>query len=247
MSLIRVGCAVACLLVSAGAGRAEDAAAPERAGRIGALSGTVSAHGAGQTQWLAAVSDRALAPGDGVWTQPGAQARLELGAAAVALQEKTQVELVALTGADAELRLIQGAIELAVPGIGRGESYQIDTPRGVVRVMQPGRFVIEAGAGAQPTRVTTLEGTAQIVGTESGLIIASGQTGVVTGVDGGLSYAVQPASEPAAETAAAVPKVAPPAETAAVPPDAAPASAPAAMPSEPEPQPESAPKPAAEQ
>src|SRR5208337_4108886 len=97
----------------------------------------------------------------------------------------------------------------AVPGFGPGESCQIDTPRGAVRIMQPGRFVIEAGAGEQPTRVTALEGTAQIVGAESGLIVAAGQTGVVTGVDGGLSYAVQPASAPAVETVAMPPKAAP--------------------------------------
>jgi len=227
MSLIRVGCAVACLIVSAGAGRAEDAAAPARAARIGALSGMVSAHGAGQTQWLAAVSDRALAPGDDVWTQPGAQARLELGGAAVALQEKTQIELVVLTRVDAEFRLVQGAVELAVPGFGPGESCQIDTPRGAVRIMQPGRFVIEAGAGEQPTRVTALAGTAQIVGSESGLVVASGQTGVVTGVDGGLSYSIQPAIAPAAETAAV------PAEPAPAAAEPAAASEPAKAPEQP--------------
>jgi hypothetical protein len=209
MSLIRVGCAVGCLLASVGVGQAEDAASPERTAHIGALSGTVSTRGAGQTQWLAAVSDRVLAPSDGVWTQPGAQARLELGAAAVSLREQTQVELVGLTGVDAELRLIQGTIEVTVTGLGRGESCQIDTPRGAMRVMQPGRFVIEAGGGEQPTRVTALAGTAQLVGTESGLIVAAGQTGVVTGVDGGLSYAVQQAVLPGAETAAVPPEPAP--------------------------------------
>jgi ferric-dicitrate binding protein FerR (iron transport regulator) len=210
MSLIRVGCAAACLIVSAGAGWAEDAAAPERSARIGALSGTVSARGAGQSQWLAAVTDRVLAAGDGVWTQPGAQAQLELGGGAVALQEKSQLELVVLSGVDTELRLVQGEIELTVPSLGAGEHCQIDTPRGVVRVMQSGRFVIEAGAGEQPTRVTAFAGIVQIVGTESGLIVGSGQTGVVTGVDGGLSYAVQQAAIPA--------------ETAAVPPEPTPAS-----------------------
>jgi hypothetical protein len=236
MSLIRVGSAVACLLVSAGPGWAADAASPERRARIGELSGTVSAHGAGQTQWLVAVSDRMLAPGDGVWTQPGARARLEFGSVGVALQEQTQVDLVVLTGSETQLRLIQGTVELAVPALGAGESCQVDTPRGALRVMQPGRFVIDAGGGEQPTRVTTLAGAAQIVGTESGLIVMAGQTGVVTGVDGGLSYAVQQAAMPGAETAAV------PAEPAPVPPPAAAISepAPAAAPSEPTAMPDAA-------
>ena len=246
MSLIRVGSAVACLLVSAGPGWAVDAASPERSARIGELSGTVSTHGAGQTQWLAAVSDRMLALGDGVWTQPGARARLEFGAVAVALQEQTQVDLVVLTGSDTQLRLVQGTVELTVPALAAGESCQVDTPRGALRVMQPGRFVIEAGGGEQPTRVTALAGAAQIVGTESGLIVMAGQTGVVTGVDGGLSYAVQQAAVPGAETASVPLEPAPAApEVAAMPPaamvpDLKPDSTPAA-------DAVSEPKPAAEQ
>ena len=244
MSLIRVGSAVACLLVSAGPGWAVDAASPERSARIGELSGTVSAHGAGQTQWLAAVSDRMLAPGDGVWTQPGARARLELGAVGVALQEQTQVDLVVLTGSDTQLRLIQGTVEVAVPALGAGESCQVDTPRGALRVMQPGRFVIDAGGGEQPTRVTVLAGAAQIVGTESGLIVMAGQTGVVTGVDGGLSYAVQQAAMPGAETASV-----PPGPTPGPPPAALSEPAPVAAASEPDAAPDSGAeaKPAAEQ
>jgi hypothetical protein len=233
MLLVRVGSAVACLVMSAGTGWAGDAAAPERTARIAALSGTVSTHGAGQTQWMAAVSQRVLKPGDGLWTQPGAEARLELGGGAVALKEQTQVELVGLSGSDAELRLIQGIVELTVPALGSGESCQIDTPRGALRVMQPGRFVVDAGAGEQPTRVIALEGTAQIVGSESGLIVSAGQTGLVTGVDGGLSYAVQSAGMPPAETAAVPPAPKPEAALAAAP-------AVAAAPPEAKPAPDSA-------
>lgn len=162
-----------------------------RTGRIGSLSGTVSVHTAGQTKWIAAVSERALAPGDGVWTQPGARARVELGGAAIELQEQTQLELAHVTALDAALRLVQGTLDVRVAAFGPGESWQVETPRGSVRLMQPGSFLIEAGAGEQPTRVTVIAGAAQMVGTESGLIVTAGQTGVVTGVDGGLSYAIQ--------------------------------------------------------
>ncbi len=163
----------------------------DRSGRIGALSGTVSVHAAGQTRWIAAVSERALVSGDGVWTQPGARAKVELGRAAFELQEQTQVEVTNLTGVDAELKLVQGALGVTVPSFGPGETWQVDTPRGAVRLMQPGSFVIEAGAGETPTRVTVIAGAVQVVGSESGLIVTAGQTGVVTGVDGGVSYAVQ--------------------------------------------------------
>jgi len=45
------------------------------------------------------------------------------------------------------------------------------------------------GGPVGPARGT--QGSAQVVGSESGLIVTAGQTGVVTGVDGGVSYAVQ--------------------------------------------------------
>jgi hypothetical protein len=77
--------------------------------------------------------------------------------------------------------------------------------------MQPGSFVIEAGAGERPTRVIVIAGAAQVVGVESGLIVSAGQTGVVTGVDGGLSYAVQftPATAAAEPPAPVDPEAAP--------------------------------------
>jgi hypothetical protein len=205
MSPHRVGLAVACLVGFTLAAHAEEPARPNAGARIGSLGGTVSVRGAGQPQWRPAAAERQLAPGDDLWTQPGAQAKLELGHAAVALQEKTQVQVGTLSGTDTEFRIVQGALELSVPALGRGESYQIQTPRGVMRVMQAGRFVVEAGSGELPTKVTALAGTAQLVGTESGLIVSTGQTGVVTGVDGGLSYAVQLATAPEApaQTAAA--------------------------------------------
>ncbi|MBV8169904.1 MAG: hypothetical protein JO021_24170 [Alphaproteobacteria bacterium] len=216
-SVVR-GCAavVALALASAASLADEGPTGPgdrpgDRAGRIGMLSGTVSVHAAGQSRWIAAVSERALVSGDGVWTQPGARAKVEFGRAAFELQEQTQVEVATLTGVDAELKLVQGALGVTVPSFGPGESWQVDTPRGAVRLMQPGSFLIEAGAGETPTRVTVIAGAAQVVGSESGLIVTAGQTGVVTGVDGGLSYAVQftPATAKVEPTSAAEPDATP--------------------------------------
>ncbi len=204
---VGAGCAAACLLALAGPGRAAEPdteSAADRAGRITELTGKVTVHGAGENQWQAAAAERALEAGAGVWTQPGASARLQVGSAEVELQEKTQAELATLSRQDAELRLVQGTLRLTVPGMAPGESYQIATPRGTVRVMLAGRFVIDAGAGEQPTTVTVLQGAAQVVGSESGLIVSSGQTGLVTGVDGGLSYAIRMVSAP--ETAEATPE-----------------------------------------
>ena len=220
-----------------GADAAEPAAAPppadsvdaaEAASRIAGLSGTVAVHGSGQSQWLAAVAERALAAGEGVWTEPGAKARLEVGAAAVELGEKTQLELAAVDGRDAELRLVQGALDLSVPGLARGASYQIDTPRGAVRVMLAGHFVIEAGGGDQPTKVTVIQGAAQVAGSESGLVVSTGQTGLITGVDGGLSFAI----EPTATASEAPTAIAPPPATDEAP-VSAPTDAPAAPPASP--------------
>ncbi|MBI3515820.1 MAG: FecR domain-containing protein [Proteobacteria bacterium] len=224
----RVAGAVACLLMLAAAGAhagEADAVAPGRDSRISELAGTVSVHVPGQTtQWGVAVVDRVMASGEGLWTQPGGRARLALGGAAVELQEQTQLELANLTGLDTELRLVQGAIGVTVPRLGPGESYQVDTPRGILRIMLAGRFEIEAGAGERPTKVTVHSGAAQMVGTESGLIVTAGQTGVVTGVDGGLSYAVQLAALPGSDRALATePAEAVPSTEAA--PDAAPINA----------------------
>jgi len=120
----RVACAVACLLVISGSGvRAEEmatATVPAPEGRISALSGTVSVHATGQERWSAAVVERKLASGEGLWTQPGAQASVMLGAAALELPEQTQIEITNLSAVDTEFRLVQGALGLSVPKLGRG-------------------------------------------------------------------------------------------------------------------------------
>src|SRR5581483_1802261 len=120
------GAAVAALVLASAASLADEAPTGpgDRAGRIGTLSGTVSVHGAGQTRWIAAVSERALVSGDGVWTQPGARAKVELGRGAFELQEQTQIEVANLTGVDAELKLVQGALGVTVPSFGPGETWQ---------------------------------------------------------------------------------------------------------------------------
>src|SRR5258706_11088876 len=128
-SVVRGGAAITALaLISAASLADEGPTGPgdrpgDRSGRIGALSGTVSVHAAGQTKWIAAVSERALVSGDGVWTQPGARARVELGRAAIELQEQTQLELAHVSPVDAALRLVQGALELALPSFGPGETW----------------------------------------------------------------------------------------------------------------------------
>ena len=56
----------------------------------------------------------------------------------------------------------QGQIYLRLRALAPGETYTVTTPRGAVTIAPPGRYDIVAGDTDNPTRVTVLEGSAQV-------------------------------------------------------------------------------------
>src|ERR1700754_4395464 len=51
---------------------------PARVGRIAAVTGTLSFHNAGDTQWSPASVNYPVSSGNSFWTEPSAQAQLEI-------------------------------------------------------------------------------------------------------------------------------------------------------------------------
>ncbi|MBV9775517.1 MAG: hypothetical protein JO143_00565, partial [Acetobacteraceae bacterium] len=57
---------------------AEEVNPPARVGALTRARGTVSLHAAGADTWSPAAVNDPITPGEGVWTEPGAEARIDL-------------------------------------------------------------------------------------------------------------------------------------------------------------------------
>ena len=140
----------------------QDVTPPARVGAITLLTGTVSFHAAGAESWDPAVLNYPLTAGEGVWTQPGAEARVTLSDTRLVLSGSTELEISTLDERSLVANLPQGEAYVRVRSLLPGETYTLVTPRGAVSIATPGRYIIVAGDAATPTLVTVLDGAATL-------------------------------------------------------------------------------------
>ncbi len=182
-------------IASAAAEAVPDAAnPPARVGRLAQITGTVSTHAADATQWSPAALNTPIVSGDAFWTEPQAQARLELGATAFTMSGSTELDITSIDDHAFAATLPQGELFLAIPTLPAGDTYAIATPRGTVQITAAGRYDIAAGDTADATTLTVVEGAAEITGPSLALQVAATQTATVSGTDnfqGSVGAAVQ--------------------------------------------------------
>lgn len=153
---------------------------PLRVGRMAWMQGAVSFHTADQSDWSPAVVNYPVTTGDGFWTQPGAEAGIQVSDVLVALNATTELDVSNLDETSFVATEPQGEIYLHVGTLTPGETYAIQTPRGTVTIATSGRYEIAAGTTQSPTLVTVLQGTAQITGAPT-LDVPAGGTAEITG------------------------------------------------------------------
>jgi len=156
---------------------------PAIAGRVSDVSGTVSFHAAGDTNWAAATMNYPVTNGDGFWTEPTAHTALQIGDDSVVLAGSTEFEISALDASKIAATEAQGASFLNIPSLPNGQTVAIDTPRGQVQISTPGRYELVAGDTNDATTVTVVEGAAHIEGTGVSLDVAANQTATIGGTD----------------------------------------------------------------
>ena len=154
---------------------------PGRVGRLARLDGTISTHGAGSTQWTPAVLNFPFVSGDSLWTQPAAQADIEVGADLATLADNSELDLATLDDHTLVASEPQGAIFLDLRGVQPGDTYTINTPRGAVQIASDGEYEILAGDTSTPTRVAVVRGAAQFTSGALALRAGPGQMAVASG------------------------------------------------------------------
>ncbi|MGH8042459.1 MAG: DUF6600 domain-containing protein [Rudaea sp.] len=137
---------------------------PSRVARLSYIHGDVSFVPAGENDWVQAPLNRPLITGDKLWTDRDSRASLEMGDAAVRMDQSTSFDFLNLTDNAAQMELTQGTLNLRVRRLYDGQSYEIDTPTLAFVVNRVGEFRIDVEPNGQSTLVTVLSGGGDVYG-----------------------------------------------------------------------------------
>ncbi len=184
---------------------------PARVGRVGRLSGTVSFHTYDQDHWEPATVNYPITTGNAFWTQPGSTADLDIGSTRITLDSTSEFTIDRLDDQNLSATAAQGHVFVEIRDLAAGEQAVLRTPRGTVRLSQPGRYAIVVGDTERPTLVTVDEGAAEVQGPGVSLNVGPHQTAQISGTDSftGSVVAQVPDSFMAAQMARPQPMAAP--------------------------------------
>jgi len=156
---------------------------PTRVGRLAKASGTVSFHTADQDQWTQASLNYPVTSGNSFWTEPKAQAVIEIGANRLYMDQSTELDLTTLSEESLVATVPQGGVYLSLTVASSNDQYEIDTPRGIVTLSEPGGYEIVAGDADNPTVVAVSQGNAEFVAGNVHLSIGPRQSATIWGSD----------------------------------------------------------------
>jgi hypothetical protein len=122
-------------------------------------------------------------PGNAFWTQPNAQAFIEISASRIAMAPATELDVAILTDTAFQATEPEGEVYLRLQATTPDETYAVQTPRGLVSLAGSGRYSVVAGDTQHPTLITVVEGSARIEGPNTTLNIGPGQTASISGIE----------------------------------------------------------------
>ncbi len=137
---------------------------PSRVARIAVEQGTVSFSPAGDDSWYDAVPNRPLTTGDRLWTDRDSRAEVQVGSAALRLDERTLLEISELGDNQLRLTVQQGSAQLRVQADGIGDKIELDTGNLALVVQSAGEYRIDANPANDVTQVAVDAGNATVFG-----------------------------------------------------------------------------------
>ena len=137
---------------------------PQRVARISVIRGDVSFAPAGDNRWVEANLNRPLVTGDQLYTARDARVELDIGAAALRLDEHSRISVRNFDDRTVQIELTEGTLNLQVRRLDDDQTYEVATPTVALVVSEPGAYRIDVDARGDATRVTVLDGAGDVYG-----------------------------------------------------------------------------------
>ena len=137
---------------------------PGRVARLSFHQGTVSFSPAGDDSWYDVVPNRPLTSGDRLWTDRNARAELQVGSAALRMDDQTGIAVSELDDETARITVQQGSLQVRVRDELAGQRFEIDSANLAVVIDAPGDYRFETDPATGTTRVAIAAGRATLYG-----------------------------------------------------------------------------------
>ena len=152
--------------------------APGRVARLAYLSGQVQFAPAGESDWGSVEVNRPMVIGDRLLTGDDGRAVLELGDAAIRIDNDSAFDFLNLDQDNVQIELSQGTLNLAVRQLAQGENFEVDTPTVAFVASTAGTYRIDDDPSGTGSMVTVFQGSGTVYG----------ENGVSRQVAAGTSY-----------------------------------------------------------
>lgn len=157
--------------------------APGRVARLAYKEGQVEMAPAGTEDWTDALLNRPLTTDDRLWVGSGGKAELQLGSAAIYLDEDSGFSFLDLDDNLMHMSLTDGAATIRVRRKSENESIEIETPNATVTLLHPGEYHIEIAEDGAATVVDTRSGESEVAGEKDTYTVRTNERGIFRGTD----------------------------------------------------------------
>ena len=153
-------------------------------GRLNHISGPVSfAPADANDDWAVAALNRPITTGDRLWAESGARAEMHVGSTAIRMTELTSVDVLNIDDRNIQLRLAQGSVNVRLRRLPGGNMFEVDTPHGAVILNQPGSYRVSVDPSGTETTVVVRSGQADVLTAADRFSVRPGQQARVAGAD----------------------------------------------------------------
>ena len=137
---------------------------PGRVARLQYTTGSVSIQPHGTDDWVQGSVNRPLTIADNVWADKNSRAELNVGTGLIRIGSETSLTLTNVSDNSVQLSLHQGAMNLHVRHLYRGEVYEVDTPNQAFTILKTGDYRFDVDPNADTTLVTVWRGEGESTG-----------------------------------------------------------------------------------
>ncbi len=137
---------------------------PGRAARLQYMTGSVSIQPRGTEDWVQGSLNRPLTIADNIWADKNARAELNVGTGLIRIGSETSLTLTNVSDSSVQLSLHQGAMNLHVRHLYRGEIYEVDTPNQAFTILKTGDYRFDVNPNSDTTYITVWRGEGESTG-----------------------------------------------------------------------------------